>query len=75
LSQKTKSPTPGGCSSVLSPSTRAELLRRLGRDDEARTAYQRAVEMAQTEPERRLLRSRLDELNPPDGQDVSRAAT
>jgi RNA polymerase sigma-70 factor (ECF subfamily) len=50
-------------------STRAELLRRLGRDDAARAAYQRAVEMAETEPERRFLQSRLHELTPPDAHD------
>lgn len=40
-------------------STRADLLRRAGRIDEARVAYQRALDLAQTEPERRFLRSRL----------------
>jgi len=43
-------------------STRADLLRRAGRDTEARHSYQRALELAQTEPERRFLRDRLDEL-------------
>jgi len=43
-------------------STRADLLRRLGRTEEARSAYASALELAQTEPERRFLRSRLDEL-------------
>jgi RNA polymerase sigma-70 factor (ECF subfamily) len=46
-------------------STRADLLRRLGRTDEARAAYARAAELADTEPERRFLQSRLDELSPP----------
>jgi RNA polymerase sigma-70 factor, ECF subfamily len=46
-------------------STRADLLRRLGRDGEARTAYARAAELAKTEPERRFLQSRLDQLRPP----------
>src|SRR5262249_28004696 len=36
-------------------STRGELLRRLGRDDEARAAYQRALELATSTPERRFL--------------------
>jgi RNA polymerase sigma-70 factor (ECF subfamily) len=45
-------------------STRADLLRRSGRSHEARQAYQRAVELAQTEPERQFLKSRLDELAP-----------
>jgi RNA polymerase sigma-70 factor (ECF subfamily) len=40
-------------------STRAELLRRLGRADEARAAYQDALDLARTEPERRFLRRRL----------------
>ncbi len=43
-------------------STRAELLRRLGRTEEARSAYERALELAQTEPERRFLEDRLAEL-------------
>ena len=42
-------------------STRAELLRRAGRADEARVAFQRALELAQTDPERRLLEQRLAE--------------
>jgi RNA polymerase sigma-70 factor (ECF subfamily) len=44
------------------PSTRAELLRRLGRTDEARSAFGRALALATTEPERRFLQRRLDEL-------------
>jgi RNA polymerase sigma-70 factor (ECF subfamily) len=40
-------------------STRAELLRRAGRDGEARNAYRRALDLAQTEPERRFLAGRL----------------
>jgi len=40
-------------------STRADLLRRLERADEARTEYERALELAHTEPERRFLRGRL----------------
>jgi RNA polymerase sigma-70 factor, ECF subfamily len=43
-------------------STRGELLRRLGRIDEARSAYSRALALAVTEPERRFLTRRLDEL-------------
>ncbi|MGD0386591.1 MAG: sigma-70 family RNA polymerase sigma factor [Solirubrobacteraceae bacterium] len=43
-------------------STRAELLRRLGRTDDARAAYARALEQATTEPERRFLQRRLAEL-------------
>jgi RNA polymerase sigma-70 factor (ECF subfamily) len=40
-------------------STRADLLRRLGRDDEARAAYTRALELTQPGPEQRFLQSRL----------------
>jgi RNA polymerase sigma-70 factor (ECF subfamily) len=43
-------------------STRGELLRRLGRDDDARTAYRRALELAASTPERRFLTRRLEEL-------------
>jgi RNA polymerase sigma-70 factor (ECF subfamily) len=43
-------------------STRAELLRRLGRVEEARAAYERALPLARTEPERRFLARRLAEL-------------
>lgn len=42
-------------------STRAELLRRLGRTAEARAAYERALRLAVTEPERRFLSRRLRE--------------
>jgi RNA polymerase sigma-70 factor, ECF subfamily len=42
-------------------STRAELLRRLGRPDEARTAYRRALELARTVPERRYLQRRIEQ--------------
>jgi RNA polymerase sigma-70 factor (ECF subfamily) len=45
-------------------STRADLLRRAGRNDDACHAYQRALDDAQTDPERRFLRSRLAELKP-----------
>ena len=44
-------------------STRADLLRRLGRTDEARTEYERALELAHTEPERRFLRRRVTEVS------------
>jgi RNA polymerase sigma-70 factor (ECF subfamily) len=43
-------------------STRAELLRRLGREGEARLAYERALELVRAEPERRFLERRLAEL-------------
>jgi RNA polymerase sigma-70 factor, ECF subfamily len=43
-------------------STRAELLRRAGRTGDARAAYARALELAETDPERRLLARRLADL-------------
>jgi RNA polymerase sigma-70 factor, ECF subfamily len=43
-------------------STRADLLRRLGRDDEARAAYARALELTQPGPEQRFLEGRLIDL-------------
>jgi RNA polymerase sigma-70 factor (ECF subfamily) len=43
-------------------STRADLLRRLGREDDARDAYERAVELTQPGPERRFLERRLIDL-------------
>jgi RNA polymerase sigma-70 factor (ECF subfamily) len=43
-------------------STRAELLRRLGRRAEAELAYRRALELVRAEPERRFLERRLAEL-------------
>jgi RNA polymerase sigma-70 factor (ECF subfamily) len=43
-------------------STRGELLRRLGRTEEAREAYGRALELAHDDAERRLLERRLTEL-------------
>ena len=43
-------------------STRADLLRRLGRTEEARAAYRRAHGLARAEPERRFLERRIEEL-------------
>ncbi len=43
-------------------STRADLLRRLGRVDEARAAYERALALARDEAERRFLERRIEEL-------------
>jgi RNA polymerase sigma-70 factor (ECF subfamily) len=43
-------------------STRGELLRRLGRADEAREAYGRALELSSSEPERRFLKRRIADL-------------
>jgi RNA polymerase sigma-70 factor, ECF subfamily len=44
-------------------STRADLLRRLGRADEAREEYVRALELADSEPEQRFLRQRVAEVS------------
>jgi RNA polymerase sigma-70 factor, ECF subfamily len=43
-------------------STRGELLRRLGRAEEAREAYHRALELATSIAERRFLTKRLEQL-------------
>lgn len=47
-------------------SARADLLRRLGRFDAARAAYQTALGLAAVEPERRFLERRLSEIRSPD---------
>ncbi|HEY0870281.1 MAG TPA: sigma-70 family RNA polymerase sigma factor [Acidothermaceae bacterium] len=47
-------------------SARAELLRRAGRGNEARHAYRRALDLAQTDSERRHLQDRLAELSSSD---------
>ncbi|SDT43469.1 RNA polymerase sigma factor [Microlunatus soli] len=46
----------------LLPATRADLLRRAGRTDEARAAYRDALELAPSDAERRYLTGRLDRL-------------
>jgi RNA polymerase sigma-70 factor (ECF subfamily) len=46
----------------LAHSARAELCRRLGRAEAARTAYERALELTRQGPERRFLERRLGEL-------------
>ena len=46
----------------LAHSARADLCRRLGRVDEARAAYQRALALVRQEPERRFLERRLREI-------------
>ena len=43
-------------------STRGELLRRLGRTDAARAAYERALELARSEPEWHFIAGRIAEL-------------
>jgi RNA polymerase sigma-70 factor (ECF subfamily) len=47
----------------LAHSARADLLRRLDRPAEARLAYERALAVARTDPERRFLERRIDELD------------
>lgn len=46
------------------PATRADLLRRLGRDEEAAAAYREALSLGATAAERRYLAARLDEMSP-----------
>ncbi|SDW39718.1 RNA polymerase sigma factor [Thiocapsa roseopersicina] len=46
----------------LAHAARADLCRRLGRTEEARAAYRRALALARQEPERRFLERRLAEL-------------
>lgn len=46
----------------LAHSARADLCRRLGRKSDARSSYERALELTQLEPERRFLKKRLQEL-------------
>jgi RNA polymerase sigma-70 factor (ECF subfamily) len=46
----------------LAHAARADLCRRLGRNAEARAAYERALALARQEPERRFLKRRLAEL-------------
>jgi RNA polymerase sigma-70 factor (ECF subfamily) len=41
---------------------RADMCRRLGRVEEARSSYARALQLTRQEPERRFLRRRLEEL-------------
>jgi RNA polymerase sigma-70 factor (ECF subfamily) len=47
----------------LAHSARAEMCRRLGREADARACYQRALALAQQEPERRFLERRMAELS------------
>ena len=47
----------------LLPATRADLLRRLGRSDEAAVAYRQALALAPTDAERRYLAKRLTEMS------------
>ena len=45
----------------LLPATRADLLRRLGRADEAAVAYRKALDLVTSDAERRYLSRRLSE--------------
>ncbi|HEX9366521.1 MAG TPA: DUF6596 domain-containing protein, partial [Vicinamibacterales bacterium] len=47
---------------ALAHSARADLCRRLGRPDDARASYRRALELTRQEPQRRFLARRLGEL-------------
>jgi RNA polymerase sigma-70 factor (ECF subfamily) len=46
----------------LLPAVQAELLRRLGQHEQAHDRYHAALALAQLEPERRLIRNRLEQL-------------
>ena len=48
----------------LAHSARADLCRRLGKTDEARASYKRALTLTRQDPERRFLERRLAELGP-----------
>lgn len=48
--------------SHLLPAARGDLLRRLGRYEEAASAYRTALDRAPTRPERHFLERRLDEV-------------
>ncbi|MFL6120482.1 RNA polymerase sigma factor [Actinophytocola sp.] len=48
----------------LLPATRADLLRRLGRFEEAASAYREALSLVTSEVERRYLTARLEEVSP-----------
>jgi RNA polymerase sigma-70 factor (ECF subfamily) len=50
----------------LLPATRADFLRRLGRNEEAASAYEEAAALAGTRPERRFLNARLAEVRSQD---------
>lgn len=43
--------------------SRADMYRTLGRTAEARSSYEKALELTQQEPKRRFLAERLEELN------------
>jgi RNA polymerase sigma-70 factor (ECF subfamily) len=47
----------------LAHSARAELCRRLGKTEDARASYERALQLARQEPARRFLEKRLREVS------------
>jgi RNA polymerase sigma-70 factor (ECF subfamily) len=47
----------------LAHAARADLLRRLGRKTDARAAYEKALELARQQPERRFLEQRIAQLS------------
>jgi len=49
-------------------SARADLCRRLGRNDDARASYKRALALTKQEPERRCLERRIEELSARDAR-------
>ncbi len=51
----------------LLPAARGDMLRRLGRRDEAAAAYRRAYELAGTDAEKRYLQRRVDDMTGHDG--------
>jgi RNA polymerase sigma-70 factor (ECF subfamily) len=59
----------------LAHAARADLLRRLRRTTAANAAYQRALELTRTEPERRFIQRRLRELARGPGDDAAVRAT
>ncbi len=59
----------------LAHSARADLCRRLGRTEEARASYEKALSLTRQDPERRFLQRRLDELAQQDVDSRRREAT
>ncbi|HST57849.1 MAG TPA: RNA polymerase sigma factor [Longimicrobium sp.] len=59
----------------LAHSARADLCRRLGRTADARAAYERALELAKQEPERRFLERRIGELGGPEPESISEGSS
>ena len=49
----------------MAHAARAEFCRQLGRVDEARVAYERALELTQQVPERRFIEARIKALDRP----------